>query len=109
MQIYQKQARRRTDAQIAQITNQILDTYRESLKSIDAELQALYAKHLVGVDPANYYNEAIKFERLTKLKAQVTAQYTAASVRAGRSTLPPAPGLTREADRYCWQPHKAPL
>lgn len=65
------------------LTKQLLDNYSKAYKSITGELKDIYAKFLTGVKPENYYNEIIKYQRLSNILKQVSDEYTAAAKVAG--------------------------
>ncbi len=64
------------------ITMQI---YREASKEIVGLIEKTYAK-LTGTDPINYYAEMVKYDRYTKLSAEISSVYKKASTAAGKST-----------------------
>ena len=49
--------------------------YARALKQVQAEVAIVYAKFLKGVDPEDYYNEMIKFDRLLKLQKSIAEAY----------------------------------
>ena len=87
MQVQQSQARNRTEAQVAALTREILAVYDDARRSINKELQRVYATILSGVKPEDYYNTILKYDRLNKLKTEINRLYMQESVKAGRMTL----------------------
>jgi hypothetical protein len=95
MTIQQAQARSQTERQVAGITREILAVYDDARKAINTEIGKLYANILAGVAPEDYYNTALKFDRLGKLLKKVDTLYIQESVKAG--------AMTAEASRLAMQ------
>ncbi len=87
MQIQQPQAKKQTVIQITAIEKEILAAYRQAQKDITADIAKFYGKVLEGVDPADYYNAAIKGSRFDALDKEITKRYKQASLAAGRGVI----------------------
>ena len=61
----------------------LIDNYKKAYNDIETQLKELYLKQLSGVNPEDYYNEAIKFNRLSNLQKQIAKSYTDAAKKAG--------------------------
>ncbi len=75
-----------TEAEMKPHWNTVISSYRTALKNIDAELSKVYAKYLSTVDPADYYNIMIQYDRLTKLQKAISVEYSAAAKEAAKYT-----------------------
>ncbi len=75
-----------TEAEMKPLWNQVLNSYRQAYSEIDNELAKTYAKYLEGVDPDDYYNTMIKFDRLGTLQKEVATIYKSEATAAGKST-----------------------
>ncbi|MCP4394588.1 MAG: hypothetical protein GY804_10025 [Alphaproteobacteria bacterium] len=66
-------------------TKKLLANYQAAYKDIDEQIKEAYAKYLVGVDSGDlgYYNEMLKYERLTNLQKQIAKSYNTAAKKAG--------------------------
>jgi len=64
-------------------TKKIVDQYKKAYAEIDKQLKTIHNKFLSGVKPEDYYNEVIKFERLTNLQKQIGGFYRDAAKKAG--------------------------
>ena len=73
---FQEDAFNLTKKEVRALTNKVLQNYRNAIKDIDQMLKDVYAKHLTGIDPKDYYNEIIKRDRLKNLLKQVKQEYT---------------------------------
>ena len=67
--------------------SEIARIYHESSTKINTELRDFYAKVLSGINPDDYWNEAIKADRFVKLQTRTNAIYTRASLKAGENVL----------------------
>lgn len=65
--------------------DQTMQAYRDALDEIDRLIEKHYAK-LAGKDPEEYYQASLQYNRLTKLKAEITKVYRSAATAAGKST-----------------------
>lgn len=72
-----------TEDEVKAMSRKVMQTYRDAIKSLSDQLQAVYAT-LAGVDPKEYYNTMIKYDRLKNLLASVRAEYIAYSKTAQR-------------------------
>ncbi len=68
-------------------TKKLLENYQKAYNDIDKQIKDAYTKYLIGVDPKDlgYYNEMLKFDRLTKLQKQIAKAYNNAALKAGFS------------------------
>ena len=64
-------------------TKLIVNEYKKAYKEIDVLLKDIHAKFLSGVKPEEYYNEIIKYNRLTNIQKQIDEYYKAAAKQAG--------------------------
>lgn len=81
---FQHEAFQLTAKEIDKLTPYIIAQYQEALKSINKELKKVYLEILSGVDPDDYYNTMLKYDRLTKLHETIARQYTDFSKKAGK-------------------------
>jgi hypothetical protein len=65
------------------ISKQITDQYKKAYLDINKSLEAIRKKFLAGVKPEDYYNEIVKFNRLSSLKSQIATIYNEAAGKAG--------------------------
>ena len=75
-----------TEAEVLRLERQILQQYRDAIKNIRNELDRTWGKYLTNVNPDNYYNEMLKYNRLDNLLKSVTREYNVKSAKAGRLT-----------------------
>lgn len=77
-----------TEDEIIKAEKQIVASYKAALKTIDQAVKTQYA-NLAGVDPtdAGYYNEMLKYDRLTKLQIQITKAYSGIGIKAKIATI----------------------
>lgn len=54
---------------------EIVKLYKDALKEINAEMAIVHAGILDGIEPKNYYQEMIKFNRLEKLQKSLSKKY----------------------------------
>jgi SPP1 gp7 family putative phage head morphogenesis protein len=71
-----------TEQDVKAISKQIIAVYRDSIKDISEQIAGQYLKYLSSVGTDNYYNEMIKYNRLTNLMADVQKSYRSYSLRA---------------------------
>jgi len=71
------------DAKVKAFNAELTRHYREARNQIQGELDKLYARVLDGVPEGKYYEEMMKYDRLTKLQGQVRTAYLQAARRAG--------------------------
>ena len=65
------------------LSKQITDQYKKAYLDINKSMEKIRTKVLKGVKPENYYNELVKFNRLSSLKAQIATIYNEAAGKAG--------------------------
>ena len=82
-QNFQDQAFRLTEQDVQDLAPAIMRQYQDAIKAINNDIKDVYADILSGVDPADYYNTMLKYDRLTKLLDGVTKQYSTFSRQAG--------------------------
>jgi hypothetical protein len=71
-----------TEQDVKAISKEIIATYRNSIKDISEKIAGQYLKHLSSVGTDDYYNELIKYNRLTNLMQDVQRSYRQYSLRA---------------------------
>ena len=81
---FQEDAYNLTKTDIRQLTNRVLQNYRDAIKYIDGLLRESYARFLTGISPENYYNEMIKRDRLENLLSQMKREYSKYSLKSER-------------------------
>ena len=72
---FQRQSYELTEKELAILTKDIIENYRQVYNNVDALLKEQYLKYLSAVNTADYYNELIKYNRLTNLKAEISSIY----------------------------------
>lgn len=65
-------------------TAQIMDQYRGAYNSINDSVRNAYVTTLSGVNPENYYDELLKYNRYRALQASINRDYATAARRAGK-------------------------
>jgi len=80
----QQQARNLTEKEMAKLWRVVLQTYRDANDAINDDLAKMYAKYLNTVDPEDYYNIMIQYDRLKKLQEKIAKEYATASKKAGQ-------------------------
>lgn len=78
---FQEDAIRLTEEEVAELTREVVNTYKQAIVDIKAQIKEQYAT-LAGVKPENYYNELVKYDRLETLLDDVTASYRNYSLHA---------------------------
>jgi hypothetical protein len=73
-----------TEEEMQKIALIIADDYLTASKEITAKLQAIYAKYLTGIDPDDYYNTLIQYNRLQNMLKEVSDSYLKYSRKAGK-------------------------
>ena len=81
----QKAATTLTEKEMAAMWQVVLQTYRDANDQINKDLAMFYAKYLETVDPEDYYNIAIQYDRLKKLQDKISKEYAIASKKAGEA------------------------
>lgn len=79
----QTRALRLTGNELQQFSRELARQYAIASREIRRDIERFYARTLSGIRPENYYNEAIKFDRLQKLQRQVDDLYNQAARQAG--------------------------
>lgn len=82
---FEAEAYRLTEKEIDKLIPYILAQYEEAIKAINKDLQKVYSNILSGIPPEDYYNEMLKYDRLTKLQETITKQYVKYSREAGKT------------------------
>jgi len=83
---FQSQGSIMVQSEIDALSKQVLEQYEIAYKQISLELEKVYGKLLSGVDPIDYYNTLMKFNRLQKLQDEVKSLYNTYSNKAGLIT-----------------------
>jgi len=83
---FQDEAFRLTEQEIDSFIPYIVSQYRQAITTINSELKKVYAEILSGIDPIDYYNTMLKYDRLNKLLDTVTKQYSNYSRIVGKTT-----------------------
>ena len=79
----QERALRLTANELQQFSRELARQYMIAGREIRVQVERFYARTLSGIPPENYYNEAIRFDRLQKLQRQVDDLYVQAARQAG--------------------------
>lgn len=79
---FQEQGYDLTEAEIKKLYPDIIRSYQEAKKRILADIKEQYVKYLSAVDTDDYYNEMLKYDRLLKIEAQISADFVKASREA---------------------------
>lgn len=66
------------------LSKEITDQYKKAYLDIEKSLKAIHDKFLTGVKPEDYYNEIVKYGRLSSLKAQIADIYNKAAGEAAK-------------------------
>ena len=85
LQEFQLKGYTATEAEVKKIEKLILEQYKEAGKKIDQRLQKLYAD-LSDIDPNDYYNWLIQYDRNIKLKKDISDIYTFYDIKAKNLT-----------------------
>ena len=72
-----------TSNELRQFARELARQYAIAGREIREEIRRFYSRVLTGIPLENYYNEAIKFDRLQKLQRQVDDLYVQAARQAG--------------------------
>lgn len=72
---FQREGYLLTEKEISVLTKDVIENYRQLNIKVDALVQEQYLKYLSSVDTVNYYNELIKYNRLTNLKSEISSIY----------------------------------
>lgn len=72
-----------TQSEINALSKQVLSQYQQAYDAITLQLKDTYATLLSGVKPENYYNEMMKFNRLTKLQSEIKQMYMSFASKSG--------------------------
>jgi len=83
---FQDDAFNLTEDEVKGFNRKVIKQYRLAIKSIESQLDDVYANILSGVAPEDYINEMIKYNRLQSLLNQVKEDYTGYSRSAGVNT-----------------------
>lgn len=82
-QEFQSRGSELTKDQIRSLSRQVLQQYQKAYEDISEQLNDVYAKLLSGVNPRDYYNELMKFNRLSKLQSEIKQLYSNYANQAG--------------------------
>lgn len=74
-----------TEREYQVLINDVLKQYEKASKNMIKRLRNFYLKNLQGIAPEDYYNEAIKFNRLNKLIKSAAEEYRVAAIQAGKT------------------------
>jgi hypothetical protein len=76
-----------TTQEMQPLWNNVLNSYRQAQKEIEAELAKVYAKYYNIKNPRDIYNLMIQKDRLTSLLQSVTQSWNSAARKAGIDTV----------------------
>lgn len=82
---FQEAADEDIDKQVRRFNRELTRHYATARDEIQQELEKLYTRIFDGVDPSDYYAEAMKYDRLSKLQGQVRKAFLRAARRGGTS------------------------
>lgn len=74
-----------TQKEYQRIIDDLLEGYADAFSEIQKKLEKMYLDILGDVDPSDYYNTMIKFNRLEKLAADIQGIYKKTALSAGKS------------------------
>ena len=83
---FQQQAFNLTEKEIAALEKEVIAIYETAKKEMNQQIKDVYAKVLSTVGTQDYYNQMIKYDRLTNLLNSIEAQYIAASKAVSKIT-----------------------
>lgn len=72
-----------SSTELQRFSRELARQYDIAGREIRQQINQFYSRVLTGIRPENYYNEAIKFDRLQKLQRQVDDLYNQAARQAG--------------------------
>lgn len=73
--------------EVEQKLSSILRPYKLGLKETRSLISSFYSKNLSGVNPKDYFTEAIKFNRLSKLEKDISEIYREQSKESGKGIV----------------------
>lgn len=72
-----------TSDEVRALSRKVIQSYRDAMKTLSVQVKDMYSQ-LAGVDPKDYYNTLIKYNRLKTLLESVKASYIDYSKQAQR-------------------------
>jgi len=76
-----------TEKEVRKYEREIIANYQAAYRDISAALQKQYLKVLSGIDPLNYYNEMMKYNRLNIMLDQIVVDYYKYANASGKATI----------------------